>query len=159
MARGFQHLNAFNVIPQIDVFVEGGYTKEELKMVRETKKIMADETIRVTATCVRVPVFYGHSEAVNIETAKKITAAETRRILSEAPGITVLDDPEQLSYPMPIMTDQEDATFVGRIREDDTIATGLNLWIVSNNIRKGAALNAVQIAETLIEHDWVTPKG
>jgi aspartate-semialdehyde dehydrogenase len=156
--RGFQHQIAFNVIPHIDVFLEGGYTKEEIKMVRETKKIMADASIRVTATCVRVPVFYGHSEAVNIETERKVTPEEARSLLARAPGIVVLDEPERERYPMPILTDQADATFVGRIREDDTIATGLNLWIVSNNIRKGAALNAVQIAETLIEHGWMAPE-
>ena len=157
--QGFQYQIAFNVIPHIDVFQERGYTKEEYKMVNETRKIMGDESIRVNATCVRVPVFYGHSESVNIETEKKLGVDRAREILGESPGVILLDDPEQLKYPMPIMTDQEDATFVGRIREDLTIENGLNLWIVSNNIRKGAALNAVQIAETLIERGWVKPKG
>ncbi len=148
--RGFQHQIAFNLIPQIDVFEEMGYTKEEYKMIRETRKIMADDSIGITATCVRAPVFYGHSESVNIETEKKITSEKARRLLESAPGITVIDDPDHSSYPMPIMSDSEDATMVGRIREDFSAAKGLNLWIVSNNIRKGAALNAVQIAETLI---------
>ena len=148
--QGFQYQIAFNVIPHIDVFQEGGYTKEEYKMVNETRKIMGDDTIRVTATCVRVPVFYGHSEAVNVETEIKISPEQARRVLEESPSVIVLDDPENLKYPMPIMSDQQDATFVGRIREDFSIENGLNLWIVSNNIRKGAALNAVQIAEEMI---------
>ncbi len=156
--RGFQYQIAFNVIPHIDVFQEGGYTKEEYKMVKETKKIMGDESIRVNATCVRVPVFYGHSESVNIETEKKLTPEQARKILDSSSGIILLDDPEKLKYPMPIMTDEEDATFVGRIREDYTVENGLNLWIVSNNIRKGAALNAVQIAETLVRKGWVEPR-
>ncbi len=154
-ARGFQYQIAFNVIPHIDVFQEGGYTKEEYKMANETKKIMGDESIRVTATCVRVPVFYGHSESVNIETEKKLEPEQARKILDRSPGVILLDDPEHLKYPMPIMTDQEDATFVGRIREDYTVENGLNLWIVSNNIRKGAALNAVQITETLVQKGLV----
>jgi len=157
-ARGFQYQIAFNVIPHIDVFQEGGYTKEEYKMVNETRKIMGDESIRVNATCVRVPVFYGHSESVNIETEKRIGVEQARKILEGSPGVILYDDPDRLKYPMPIMTDQEDATFVGRIREDSTIENGLNLWIVSNNIRKGAALNAVQIAETLIQKGWVKPR-
>ena len=154
--RGFQHQIAFNLIPQIDVFEEMGYTKEEYKMIRETRKIMADDSIGITATCVRAPVFYGHSESVNIETEKKITSEKARRLLESAPGITVIDDPDHSSYPMPIMSDSEDATMVGRIREDFSAANGLNLWIVSNNIRKGAALNAVQIAETLIAEGCVS---
>ena len=151
--EGFQYQIAFNVIPHIDVFQQGGYTKEEYKMVNETKKIMGDDSIRVTATCVRVPVFYGHSEAVNVETETKISPEQARSILENSPGVVVLDDPENLKYPMPIMSDQQDATFVGRIREDFSIENGLNLWIVSNNIRKGAALNAVQIAEQLVQRD------
>lgn len=151
--EGFQYQIAFNVIPHIDVFQEGGYTREEYKMVNETKKIMGDDSIRVTATCVRVPVFYGHSEAVNIETETKISPEEARRVLEVSPSVIVLDDPQNLKYPMPIMSDQQDATFVGRIREDYSIDNGLNLWIVSNNIRKGAALNTVQIAEELIRRN------
>lgn len=146
----FPHQIAFNCIPQIDVFLENGYTKEEIKMVNETKKIMGDDSIRVTATAVRVPVFNSHSESVNIETDRKITAKEVMELLSRAPGIKVLDDPERNLYPMPIDVSEKDDTFVGRIREDDTIPNGINMWIVSDNIRKGAALNAVQIAEVLI---------
>jgi aspartate-semialdehyde dehydrogenase len=119
---------------------------------------MGDESIRVNATCVRVPVFYGHSESVNIETEKRLGVDQARKILEGSPGVILYDDPDRLKYPMPIMTDQEDATFVGRIRKDYTIENGLSLWIVSNNIRKGAALNAVQIAETLIQNGWVKPK-
>ncbi|WP_028586560.1 aspartate-semialdehyde dehydrogenase [Desulfocurvus vexinensis] len=147
----YPHRIAFNCLPQIDVFLDNDYTKEEMKMVNETKKIMGDESIRVTATAVRVPVFFGHSEAVNIETAKKLTARDCRALLSQAPGVRVLDNPSERIYPMPIEAQGQDATFVGRIREDETIDNGLNLWVVSDNIRKGAALNAVQIAEKLIE--------
>ncbi len=146
---------AFNCLPQIDVFLDNGYTKEEMKMVNETKKIMGDDSIKVTATCVRVPVFYGHSESVNIETETKLTADEARILLAKAPGVTVVDHPKEKLYPMPIDAAGEDDTYVGRIREDDTIENGLNLWIVSDNLRKGAALNAVQIAETLAERGLV----
>jgi aspartate-semialdehyde dehydrogenase len=142
---------AFNCLPQIDVFLDNDYTKEEMKMVNETKKIMGDESIRVTATTVRVPVFYGHSEAVNVEFANAISAKEARAILSQAPGIKVLDNPKEKIYPMPLIAAGEDETFVGRIREDDTQPNTLNMWIVADNIRKGAALNAVQIAEALAE--------
>jgi aspartate-semialdehyde dehydrogenase len=149
--RQFPYPIAFNLIPQIDVFQEGGYTKEERKMVNETKKIMGDPSIKVTATCVRVPVFYGHSEAVNIQTQKKISAEEARELLRQAPGVTVVDEPASREYPMPAMIAHTDDVYVGRIRADDTIKNGLNLWIVSDNVRKGAALNAVQIAEKMIE--------
>ncbi len=151
----YPHRIAFNCLPQIDVFMENDYTKEEMKMVHETVKILEDPGVKVTATCVRVPVFYGHSESVNIETEKKITAAEARAILAQAPGIQVYDNPREKMYPMPIDAAGEDATFVGRIREDETIANGLNMWVVSDNIRKGAALNAVQIAEVLLEKNWL----
>jgi aspartate-semialdehyde dehydrogenase len=147
--RIFQYPLAFNVIPQIDVFQEGGYTKEEWKMVHETVKIMGDPGIRVTATTVRVPVLVGHSESVNIETERKITAEDARRILAAAPGVCVMDDPSTRTYPMPAPLAGTDAVFVGRIREDNSLDHGLNLWIVSDNVRKGAALNAVQIAERL----------
>jgi aspartate-semialdehyde dehydrogenase len=153
--RTFQHQLAFNLIPQIDVFDEGGYTKEEWKMVHETVKIMGDPGIRVTATTVRVPVLIGHSESVNIETERKLTAAEARAILAAAPGVTVVDDPANRAYPMPAPTAHTDDVFVGRIREDNTIERGLNLWIVADNVRKGAALNAVQIAEQLVANGWV----
>ena len=148
--RVYPHPIAFNCLPHIDSFVENGYTKEEIKMVNETKKIMGDDSIAVTATTVRVPVFYGHSESVNIETEKKLSPDEAREILGKAPGVVVIDDPAQNLYPLAIDAAGRDETFVGRIREDFTIRSGLNMWIVSDNIRKGAALNAVQIAEYYI---------
>ncbi|MDY0275774.1 MAG: aspartate-semialdehyde dehydrogenase [Desulfomicrobium sp.] len=149
----YPHRIAFNCLPQIDVFLDNEYTKEEMKMVQETTKIMGDESIRVTATTVRVPVFYGHSESVNIETEKKLTSKEARAILSQAPGIRVYDNPSEKMYPMPIVAAGEDETFVGRIREDESIANGLNMFVVADNIRKGAALNTVQIAELLLLKD------
>ena len=142
---------AFNVLPHIDVFMDNGYTKEEMKMVWETRKIMEDENIMVNATAVRVPVFYGHSEAVHIETHKKITADEARALLEKAPGVQVMDRREPGGYPTAIEAAGQDATLVGRIREDISHPRGLNLWVVSDNVRKGAALNSVQIAEILIE--------
>jgi aspartate-semialdehyde dehydrogenase len=142
---------AFNVLPHIDKFLENGYTKEEMKMVNETKKIMGDDTIRVTATTVRVPVFRCHSESLNIETAKKMSPDEVRAVLSSTPGVIVYDAPEKNIYPIPVDVAGTDETYVGRIREDETIDNGINLWIVADNLRKGAALNAVQIAEKLIE--------
>jgi aspartate-semialdehyde dehydrogenase len=151
----YPHQIAFNCLPQIDVFLDNGYTKEEMKMVNETKKIMGDDSIRVTATTVRVPVFYGHSESVNIETAEKMSAEECRLLLAKAPGITVLDYPEKKAYPMPVHAAGEDDVFVGRIREDESIENGLNLWVVADNIRKGAALNAVQIGEELLRRGLV----
>ena len=153
--KKFAHPIAFNVIPHIDVFLENGYTKEEMKMINETHKIMEDPTIGVTATTVRVPVFRSHSESVNIETEKKLTADEARELLRQAPGVVVVDDPATNNYPLAIYAEGLDATFVGRIREDFSVANGLNLWIVSDNLRKGAALNAVQIAELLIEKGWL----
>ncbi len=147
----YPHQIAFNVLPHIDKFLENGYTKEEMKMVNETKKIMGDPSIRVTATTVRVPVFRGHSESVNIETEKKITAQQVRELLSKAPGVVVIDNPEKNEYPLPIYASGRDEVFVGRIREDESIENGINMWIVSDNLRKGAALNAVQIAEELIK--------
>jgi aspartate-semialdehyde dehydrogenase len=146
----FPHQIAFNCIPHIDVFVDGGYTKEELKMINETRKILGEPSLPVTATTVRVPVFCSHSESVNIETEKKLTAADVKALLREAPGIIVADDPQNNVYPMAIDATGKDATFVGRIREDNSIPNGLNLWVVADNLRKGAALNAVQIAEILI---------
>jgi aspartate-semialdehyde dehydrogenase len=146
----YPHQIAFNCLPQIDVFLENGYTKEEMKMVNETKKILDDPTVAVTATTVRVPVFYGHSESVNIETKKKITVGEIRNILSQSPGIVVIDNPGGKEYPMPIHAAGRNETFVGRIREDESIPNGINMWIVSDNLRKGAALNAIQIAEVLV---------
>ncbi len=146
---------AFNCLPHIDAFLPNGYTKEEMKMTNETVKIMGDPGIKVTATTVRVPVFYGHSESINIETKKKLSANEARAILSRAPGVAVYDNPGEKLYPMPIIASGEDEVFVGRIREDESIANGLNFWCVADNIRKGAALNAVQIAEALLERDWL----
>ena len=140
---------AFNVIPHIDVFMEDGSTKEEWKMMVETKKIL-DPRIKVTATCVRVPVFVGHAEAVNVEFEDPITAAEARKILREAPGVLVVDKREPGGYVTPVECVGDYATFVSRIREDQTVDNGLSLWIVSDNLRKGAALNTVQIAETII---------
>lgn len=142
---------AFNVLPHIDKFLENGYTKEEMKMVNETRKIIGDPAIRVTATTVRVPVFRCHSESLNIETGKKLTPDEVRAILSAAPGVIVYDAPDKNIYPIPIDVAGKDETYVGRIREDETIENGINMWIVADNLRKGAALNAVQIAEKLIE--------
>ncbi len=147
----YPHQIAFNVLPHIDKFLENGYTKEEMKMVNETKKIMGDNSIRLTATTVRVPVFRCHSESLNIETEKKLTPNEVRAVLSAAPGVIVYDAPDKNIYPVPIDVAGKDETYVGRIREDDTIENGTNLWIVADNLRKGAALNAVQIAEKLIE--------
>ena len=148
---------AFNVIPHIDVFMADGSTKEEWKIMAETKK-MLDPKIKVTATCVRVPVFIGHSEAVNIEFERPITAEEARDILRDAPGCLVIDKHEDGGYVTPIDCAGEDATYISRIREDATIENGLNLWIVSDNLRKGAALNAVQIAELLVERGLIQPK-
>jgi len=148
-AKKFTKQIAFNVIPHIDVFMEDGFTKEEWKMVVETKKIL-DPKIKLTATCVRVPVFVGHSEAVNIEFERPITAEEARETLREAPGVLVVDKREDGGYVTPVECVGDFATFVSRIREDGTIENGLSLWVVSDNLRKGAALNTVQIAEALI---------
>jgi len=149
VVKVYPHRIAFNCLPHIDVFLENGYTKEEMKMVNETKKIMNDPSIAVTATTVRVPVFYGHSESVNVETEKKITPDQVRELLSKAPGVTVIDNPAERQYPLAIHAAGKDDIFVGRIRQDESIPNGINMWIVSDNIRKGAALNAVQIAEIL----------
>ena len=145
----YPHRIAFNCLPHIDVFLENGYTKEEMKMLNETRKIMEDDSIQVTATTVRVPVFYGHSEAVNIETEAPISAEDVKSMLANAPGVEVVDDPSQNVYPMPIDAAGRDLTYVGRIRDDQSIANGINMWIVADNIRKGAATNTVQIAEIL----------
>jgi aspartate-semialdehyde dehydrogenase len=142
---------AFNVVPQIDKFESNGYTKEEMKMVWETQKIMEDPAIRVNATAVRVAVFFGHSEAVHIETRQKITAAEARALLKKAPGVTVLDERKPGGYPTAATeAANRDTVYVGRIREDISSDRGLNLWIVSDNVRKGAATNSVQIAEIMV---------
>ncbi|MEP3524046.1 MAG: aspartate-semialdehyde dehydrogenase [Hyphomicrobiales bacterium] len=149
---------AFNVIPHIDVFLDDGFTKEEWKMVAETKK-MLDPKIKLTATCVRVPVFVGHAEAVNIEFEDEITADEARDILREAPGCLVVDKREDGGYITPYEATGEDATYISRIREDSTVENGLALWVVSDNLRKGAALNTVQIAEVLVNRGLITPKA
>jgi aspartate-semialdehyde dehydrogenase len=156
-AKKFPKRIAFNLIPQIDVFMEDGSTKEEWKMVAETKKIL-DPKIKLTATCVRVPVFISHSEAVNIEFEKPITAEEAREILSAAPGCLVIDRREPGGYITPHEAAGEDATYISRIREDPTVENGLALWCVSDNLRKGAALNAVQIAEVLVNRGWLKPR-
>lgn len=140
-----------NVIPQIDVFLDNGYTKEEMKMVNETRKIMRDDSIRITSTTVRIPVVGGHSESVNVEFAREFELNEVRAILQKAPGVVVVDDPSAQQYPMPKDAHEKDEVFVGRLRRDETQPNTLNMWIVSDNLRKGAATNAVQIAEYLLE--------
>ena len=151
----YPHRIAFNCLPHIDVFLDNGYTKEEMKMINETRKILKTPSMAITATTVRVPVFYGHSESVNIETERKITTGEVKEILSSAPGVTVIDNPDLSEYPLASDAAGKDDTFVGRIREDESIPNGINMWIVADNIRKGAALNAVQIAEILIKENYL----
>ena len=151
----FPYQIAFNLIPHIDVFSEMDYTKEEWKMVHETKKIMHDEVMEITATTVRVPIFRSHSESVNIETEQKLSASEARKLLAGAPGIIVQDNPAGKEYPMPLFTSERDEVFVGRIREDNSIANGLNLWVVADQLRKGAATNAVQIAELVVKYGCI----
>jgi aspartate-semialdehyde dehydrogenase len=144
---------AFNVLPQIDVFMDNGYTKEEMKMVWETQKILGDASVMVNATAVRVPVFYGHSEAVHIETRTKITAEAVRALLEKAPGVTVMDERKNGGYPTAVTESSgHDDVFVGRIREDISHPQGIDLWVVGDNVRKGAALNSVQIAEVLVKN-------
>lgn len=140
-----------NCLPHIDVFLDNGYTKEEDKMIFETKKILHDDSLKITATCVRVPVYYGHSESINVEFEKPCTVEEVKKVLSSAPGVVVQDDVKNNVYPMPVSAEDKDEVFVGRIRKDDTVPSGINLWVVADNIRKGAATNAVQIAEKAIE--------
>ncbi|MDR1195967.1 MAG: aspartate-semialdehyde dehydrogenase [Endomicrobium sp.] len=155
-ANKFQYQIAFNLIPQIDVFTENGYTKEEMKMTNETKKIMGDDSIEVSATCIRVPVFRSHSENVWIETEKPLSPAQAKELLSKAEGIQLLDEPESKKYPMPLFAENTQITYVGRIRGDiSTKNNALTFWVVSDNLLKGAALNAVQIAETLIKRGLV----
>jgi len=145
----YPHQIAFNCLPHIDSFLDNGYTKEEMKMVNETRKMFEDDTIGVTATTVRVPVFYGHSEAVNIETERKISAAQVKELMRKTPGVKLVDEPTLAQYPLALDCAGKFETLVGRIREDESIANGINLWVVADNILKGAALNAVQIAEIL----------
>jgi len=147
----YPHQIAFNCLPHIDDFLESGYTKEEQKMVDETRKIFGDPSVKVSATAVRVPVFVGHGESINIETEDPVTPQEVRELLAEAPGVKVVDDPSKSLYPLQLNSAECDEVFVGRIRSDDTVEHGINMWVVSDNLRKGAALNAVQIAELLIK--------
>lgn len=151
----YPHPIDFNLIPQIDVFQDNGYTKEEMKMVLETCKIMGDDNIKVTATCVRVPVMGGHSESVNIEFNNDFDLSEVRDILNTAAGVHVLDNPASKEYPMPLFATNKDEVFVGRIRRDESQANTLNCWIVADNLRKGAATNAIQIAEYLVKKGWI----
>ncbi|HTJ10700.1 MAG TPA: aspartate-semialdehyde dehydrogenase [Dinghuibacter sp.] len=153
--RAYAYPIDLNVIPQIDVFLDNGYTKEEMKMVKETCKIMQDDTIRVTATTVRIPVVGGHSESVNVEFARDFDLVEVRRLLSSAPGVVLVDEPATQQYPMPLNAHEKDEVFVGRLRRDETQPNTLNMWIVSDNLRKGAATNAVQIAEYLAGKGWL----
>jgi aspartate-semialdehyde dehydrogenase len=154
----YPHQIAFNVLPEIDVFLDNGYTKEEWKMVEETRKIMHAPDIAISATCARVPVFIGHSEAVSIEFSQPMTADEARHILAQSPGVKVLDDPAVSLYPQAVAAAGTDEVFVGRIRQDVSHPNGLVIWVVSDNLRKGASLNAVQIAETMIEKEWLSPR-
>ncbi|MFC1548971.1 aspartate-semialdehyde dehydrogenase [Candidatus Omnitrophota bacterium] len=151
MISQFSYQIAYNLIPHIDVFMDNSYTKEEIKMVNETRKIMEMPDLGVTATCVRVPVYYAHSESVNVETEKKLSKEEAINAMKDFPGITVVDDLAGNKYPMPINAEGKDDVFVGRIREDGSVANGINMWVVADNLRKGAALNAIQIAELLIK--------
>jgi aspartate-semialdehyde dehydrogenase len=148
--RAYKYPIDLNVIPQIDVFLDNGYTKEEMKMVNETKKIMRDDTIRVTSTTVRIPVVGGHSEAVNVEFENEYDLEEVKKLLCNAPGVVLVDDPSTQKYPMPMDAHEKDEVFVGRLRRDETQPKTLNMWVVSDNLRKGAATNAVQIAEYLV---------
>ena len=154
-AMAYPYTIDLNVIPQIDVFTENDYTKEEMKMINETKKIMGDDAIRVTATTVRIPVMGGHSESINIEFENEFDVNEIKTLLANADGIVLQDDPSKLLYPMPLTAHNKDAVFVGRIRRDESHPKALNLWVVSDNLRKGAATNAVQIAEYLIKNNIV----
>jgi aspartate-semialdehyde dehydrogenase len=154
----YSHQIAFNVLPEIDVFLDNGYTKEELKMLEETRKIMHAEDVAISATCVRVPVYFGHSQAVNVEFSSPITSEEAKKILAQAPGVRVLDDPTVSFYPQPWAASGSDHVFVGRIRRDISHSSGLVMWIVADNLRKGAALNLVQIAEEGIKRGWISLK-
>ncbi len=155
----YPHQIAFNILPEIDVFLDNGYTKEEWKMVEETRKIMHADDMAISATCARVPVFTGHSEAVHVEFSQSMSPDEARRILIQAPGVKVLDDPVISLYPQPWSAAGTDEVFVGRIRQDASHPHGLAMWIVADNLRKGAALNAVQIAEEMVRREWLHPQG
>lgn len=149
--EAYPHQIAFNVLPHVDTFQDNGYTREEMKMLNETRKMLHDDSIQISTTCVRVPVFTSHSESLQIETEKKLTAAQARELLAKAPGVQVKDDPASLIYPMPLDTSGQDDVFVGRIREDISHPNGLALWVAGDQLRKGAATNTVQIAELLIK--------
>jgi len=149
--KKFPHAIAHNVLPQVDDFVFDGYTKEEHKMVNETQKIMGDSSIKVSVTCTRVPVYLGHSESVNVEFSKKCDVEQARELMAKFPGVIVVDDVENKKYPLAVHCHDRDEVFVGRVRKDETVKNGLNMWIVADNVRKGAATNAVQIAEVLIK--------
>ena len=151
----YPHQIDMNALPHIDVFQENGYTKEEMKMVNETKKIFGDDSIQVTATCVRIPTIGGHSESVNLEFEEEYSLEQVHELLSKAPGVVLVDDPQSNEYPMPLYSHDKDEVFVGRIRRDETQPKSLNLWIVSDNLRKGAATNTIQIAEYMAEHSLV----
>lgn len=155
----FPYQIAFNLIPHIDVFQEMDYTKEEWKMVKETRKILHDDNMAITATTVRVPVYRSHSESVNIETEKKLTAAGVKELLACFPGVVVMDEPAAKKYPMPLYCSDRDEVFVGRIREDNSVASGLNLWVVADQLRKGAATNAIQIAELVVQYGCLPGGG
>jgi aspartate-semialdehyde dehydrogenase len=155
----YPHQIAFNLLPEIDVFLDNGYTKEEWKMVEETRRIMHASDIAVSATCVRVPVFVSHSEAVHIELSQPMSPDEARQILAQAPGVKLLDDPVISLYPQPWSAAGTDEVYVGRIRQDASHPRGLVMWIVSDNVRKGAALNAIQIAEEMVKREWLHPRG
>jgi len=155
----YPHQIAFNVLPEIDVFLDSGYTVEEWKMVEETRKIMHADDIAISATCARVPVFTGHSEAIHVEFSEHISPEEARRILAQAPGVKVLDDPTISLYPQPWSAAGTDEVFVGRIRQDASQANSLAMWVTADNLRKGAALNTVQIAEEMINREWIHPTG
>ena len=146
----YPHQIAFNILPHIDIFLDNGYTKEEIKMINETRKILSDNSLKITAFAARVPVFYGHAESVYIETDEYISIPRIKQLLTDFPGVKVIDDPSRFLYPLPIMSENEDDILVGRIRKDLAEENGINMWIIGNNVRKGAALNAVQIAELLI---------
>ncbi|NLC77210.1 MAG: aspartate-semialdehyde dehydrogenase [Clostridia bacterium] len=150
--KAFPYQIAYNLIPHIDIFMENGYTKEEMKMVNETKKMFHDEGLAISATTVRVPILRSHSEAITIETKRKLSAEEARQILGNAPGIVVVDDPAELKYPMPLFVSHKDEVFVGRIREDLAFANGISMFVVADQLRKGAATNAVQIGELLVDY-------
>jgi aspartate-semialdehyde dehydrogenase len=155
----YPHQIAFNLLPEIDVFLDNNYTKEEWKMVEETRKIMHANEIAISATCVRVPIFVGHSEAIHVEFSRPMSPEEARRILTQAPGVKIVDDPGISLYPQPWPAAGSDEVFVGRIRQDASLPNGLAMWVVADNLRKGAALNAVQIAEEMTRRDWVRQGG